>query len=80
MQYSEVVSERIIKYCNEKNITINKLATLSGMKQSTIENIIKNNTKNPSLRSLHRIAQGLDITLSEFFDFPEINETIFDEE
>jgi len=80
MQYSEVVSERIKKYCNEKNITINKLATLSGMKQSTIENIIKNNTKNPSLRSLHRIAQGLDITLSEFFDFPEINETIFDDE
>ena len=80
MQYSEVVSERIIKYCNEKNITINKLATLSGMKQSTIENIIKNNTKNPSLRSLHRIAQGLDITLSEFFDFPEINESVFDEE
>jgi len=80
MQYSEIVSERIMKYCKEKNITINKLATLSGMKQSTIENIIKNNTKNPGLRSLHRITQGLDITLSEFFDFPEINETDFDEE
>ena len=80
MQYSEVVSERIMKYCKEKNITINKLATLSGMKQSTIDNIIKNNTKNPSIRSLHRIAQGLDITISEFLDFPEMNETVFDDE
>ena len=80
MQYSEVVAERIIKYCDEKDITINKLATLSGMKQSTIDNIIKNNTKNPSIRSLHRIAQGLDITLSEFLDFPEMNETLFDDE
>ena len=80
MQYSEIVSERIMQYCKEKDITINKLATLSGMKQSTIDNIVKCNTKNPSIRSLHRIAQGLDITVSEFLDFPKMNETIFDEE
>lgn len=80
MEYSEVVSERIIKYCKEQNITINKLATLSGMAQSTIDNIIKNNTKNPSIRSIHRISQGLGISVAEFLDFPEINETVFDDE
>lgn len=79
MKYSEIVSERIRSYCSENNITVNKLATQSGIKQSTIDNILKNNTKNPSLRTVHHLAQGMDMTLSEFFDFKEMNETIFDD-
>jgi transcriptional regulator with XRE-family HTH domain len=80
MEFSEVVSERILQYCKEKNITVNKLATLSGMAQSTVDNIIKKNTKNPSLRSIRRISQGLGITTSEFLDFPEFNESVFEDE
>jgi len=80
MDYSEAVSERIKEYCEKKNITVNKLATLSGMGQSTVDNIMKNNTKNPTLKTLRRISQGLGITVSEFLDFPEMNETQFDDD
>jgi len=48
--------------------------------QSTLDNIIKGNTKSPGLRTLHRIAQGFGMTLSELLDFPEMNETLFDDE
>lgn len=39
MPYSELFAMRIRQLCNKQNITINKLATLSGLKQSTIDNI-----------------------------------------
>jgi transcriptional regulator with XRE-family HTH domain len=80
MTYSEAITKRILSLCKERNITVNKLATLSGMKQSTIDNIIKGNTKSPGLRTLHRISQGFDMTLSTLLDFPEINEMQFEDE
>ena len=80
MTYSEAIIKRIMFFCAEKNITVNKLATLSGMTQSTLDNIIKGHTKNPSLKTLHRLSQGLEIKLSEFLDFAELNEIAFDDE
>jgi transcriptional regulator with XRE-family HTH domain len=80
MLHSEIITNRIQSLCEKKGITINKLATLSGLKQSTIDNIIKGNTKSPGLRTLHRISQGFGMTLAEFLDFPEINETQLDDE
>ena len=80
MTYSKAISKRIQELCKEKGITINKLATLSGMKQSTIDNIIKGNTKSPGLRTLHRISQGFGLTLSALLDFFEMNEALFEDE
>jgi len=80
MTYSKAISKRIKELCKEKGITINKLATLSGMKQSTIDNIIKGNTKSPGLRTLHRISQGFGLTLSALLDFFEMNEALFEDE
>jgi transcriptional regulator with XRE-family HTH domain len=80
MTYSDIITARILELCDERKITINKLATRAGLKQSTVENIIKGHTKSPGLRTLHRIAQGFDMTLAELLDFPEINESILDDE
>jgi transcriptional regulator with XRE-family HTH domain len=80
MTYSEAISNRLSCMCSERKITINKLATLSGISQSTLDNIVKGNSKNPSLRTLHRISQGLGITISEFLDFPEMQNVIFEDE
>ena len=76
----DIVTKRVIALCKEREITINKLATLSGMTQSTLDNIIKGRSKSPGLRSLHRLAQGLGMTLSQFLDFPEIEETQLEDE
>jgi len=80
MTYSEIIVFRLKKLCEQKGISINKLATLSGMTQSTLNNIMKGNTKNPKLKTLHKLAMGLDMTVSELLDFSEMNETLFDDE
>lgn len=80
MTYSEAIIKRIKELCKDRNITVNKLATLSGITQSTLENLVSGNTKNPKLKTLHKIATGLDITVSELLDFPEMNDTLFDDE
>lgn len=80
MTYSNAVIKRLTALCAERDITVNKLATLSGITQSTVDNLMKGKTKNPKLKTLHKLAIGLGMTVSELLDFPEMNETIFDDE
>ena len=80
MTYSDVIIIRLKDLCDKHNITVNKLATLSGITQSTVENIMAGKTKNPKLKTLHKLAMGLNMTVSELLDFPEMNETIFEDE
>jgi len=80
MTYSDVIIKRLTTLCKERKITVNKLATLSGITQSTVENIMSGKTKNPKLKTLHKLAIGLNMSVSELLDFPEMNETIFEDE
>lgn len=80
MTYSDVIILRLNELCHEKGITVNRLANMSGITQSTVENIMAGKTKNPKLKTLHKIAVGLNMTVSELLDFPQMNETVFDDE
>ena len=40
MNVGQAVRERIAELCEEKHITINKLANISGITQSTLNNIM----------------------------------------
>ncbi|MBD5453812.1 MAG: helix-turn-helix transcriptional regulator [Lachnospiraceae bacterium] len=80
MTYSDAIIKRLSDLCSQNNITINKLATLSGITQSTVENLMKGKTKNPKLKTLHKLAVGLNMTVSELLDFYEMNEEKFDDE
>ena len=80
MKYEELYAFRIKQLCNKHGITINRLATLSGLKQSTIDNIIHGASKNPKVKTLHQIASTFGMTLSEFLDFPALNEYSIDDE
>lgn len=80
MTYSDAIIKRLSQICVERQITINKLATLAGITQSTMQDLMTGKTKNPKLKTLHKIAVGLNMTVSELLDFPELNECIFDDE
>lgn len=80
MTYSDAVIKRLTELCAERHITVNKLASLSGITQSTIDNLIKGKTRNPKLKTLHKLAVGLNMTVSELLDFPEMNEVAFEDE
>lgn len=80
MTYSDAIIKRITSLCIEKEITINKLATLFGITQSTLNSMINGETKNPKLKTLRKIAMGFDMTVAELLDFPEMNELEFEDE
>ena len=80
MEYSKIISQRIVMLCKKRNITINKLATMSNVRQSTVDGIIRGTTKNPKLKTLHKLAIGLSMTVSELLDFQELNDVTFDDE
>ena len=80
MTYSDAIVGRLRGLIKERGITVNKLATLSGITQSTVDNLMAGKTRNPKLKTLHRLARGLDMTVSELLDFPEMENTIFEDE
>ena len=67
--YSRILSKRILTLCEEQNCSINRLATLAGIRQSTLQNIVKENSKNPSIKTLNKIATKLEIDIGDLFDF-----------
>ena len=80
MEYSELYVKRIRVLCKERGIAINKLAVMSGVKQSTLDNIVRGLTKNPRVKTLHKIALAFSMTLAEFLDFEELNAYSFDDD
>lgn len=79
MEYSDLYVMRIRKLCKERGIAINKLATISDVKQSTLDNIVRGITKNPGAKTLHKLAIAFNMTLAEFLDFKELNDYSFDD-
>lgn len=81
MTFSDAIIKRLYDLCKEHNIpNINSLASQTGIRQSTLENIMKGKTTNPKLKTLHKIATGLGMTVSELLDFKEMNEEQFEDE
>ena len=67
------VRNRILALCGEREITINKLATISALSPSSIKNILYGKSQNPKLITIKMICDGLGITLGEFFSTPEFD-------
>ena len=74
MMIGLAVQKRIIELCTEKTITVNKLATMSGITQSTLNNIISGRNNSTTISTIKKICDGLDISIQDFF-----NSDIFDD-
>lgn len=67
MDVGAAVRLRILELCNEHDITVNKLATLSGITQSTLNNIVNGRNNSTTISTVKKICDGLNINLVEFF-------------
>ena len=79
MDYSELYVKRIRELCEKRGFSINKLATMSNVKQSTLDNIVRGLTKNPRAKTLHKLAIAFNMTLAEFLDFKALNDYCFED-
>lgn len=68
MNIGEAVRMRIGELCRIHHITVNKLATVSGITQSTLSNIISGRNNSTTISTIKKICDGLDITIQDFFD------------
>ena len=64
--------QRLYDLIQERNLSLNKLATLSGIKYSTLQMAIKRGGQ-LSIDTIERICSGLDISLVSFFYVPEVS-------
>lgn len=70
MDTSTAVRQRILELCAQQGITVNRLATRSGVTQSTVNNIVSGRNHSATVATVKKLCDGLDITLRDFFDAP----------
>ncbi len=68
MNISQAVAFRILELCKEKKITVNKLSTMSAVTQSTVNDIVNNKSKNIGIATIKKLCDGLEISITDFFD------------
>lgn len=75
MKLNQAVSRRITELLIQKNMTQYKLYLSSGVPKSTINAIVNCAYDSVKLRIIHELCQGMNISITEFFNSP-----LFDEE
>ena len=65
------VRNRLMDLLEERQMTLHKLSTLSGIAPSTIKNIIYGKSVNPGIVTLKILCDGLGLSLVEFFSTEE---------
>lgn len=68
MNISQAVIERIEGLCQERNLSINALCNLSGITQSTVNDIVNGATQNARIATIKKLCDGLGISVRDFFD------------
>ncbi|MDR7865183.1 MAG: helix-turn-helix transcriptional regulator [Sporomusaceae bacterium] len=61
------IAKRILLYCDALNISVNHLADISGIAQSTLQSLVSGSTSTTQLSTIEKICDGLGITLEDFF-------------
>ena len=67
MNIGEATRLRILDLCRERNITVNKLSTVCGITQSTLNNIVSGRNNSATVSTVKKICDGLEISVIEFF-------------
>ena len=79
MTIGQACKARILELCDERNITVNKLAITSGVTQSTLNNIVSGRNNSVTVSTLKKLCDGLEISILDFFSvkiFAELEQEI----
>jgi transcriptional regulator with XRE-family HTH domain len=73
MTLSEAIVRRIYEICETQGITLNKLSTHCGITQSTLNNIVSGVSQRPTVSTIKKVCDGVNMSLTEFFDTDYFN-------
>ena len=68
MRSKRAIQIRIMGLCDDYNLTLNGLARVCGITQSTLNNIISGRNNSTTVSTIQKICDGLEIDLPRFFD------------
>ncbi len=68
MRIGEAVRKRIIELCQQQDISINKLSNISGVTQSTVNNIVSGRNHSATISTIKKLCDGFGITIQDFFE------------
>ncbi len=71
MDIRRALIQRILQLCDKKAITVNALADRAGIPHSTVKNILYGRSQNPGIVTIKKLCDGLEITITDFFDTEE---------
>ncbi len=77
MTFNQAITKRIQEICDDNQLSLSRLALKGGITPSVLYEI-RAKGKIPSVVTLKKLCDGVNITLSEFFDRDYINEIEFD--
>ena len=73
MGVKDAVAARFESICRERKMTINELASRSGVTPSSVYSMMDPSRRNISNVLIKKHCDGLDLTLNQFFDGPEFD-------
>jgi DNA-binding Xre family transcriptional regulator len=73
MGVKDAVAARFESICRERKMTINELASRSGVTPSSVYSMMDPSRRNISIVLIKKLCDGLDLTLNQFFDGPEFD-------
>lgn len=68
MQIKDAIVLRFKGICELENIKYNELATRAGITPSTVYSMMDKNRKDLSVITVKKLCDGLDISITEFFE------------
>ena len=68
LKIGEAVRLRILDLCREHELTVNKLSSMSGVTQSTVNNIVSGRNNSATISTIKKLCDGLGITIEDFFN------------
>ena len=71
MGVKDAVAERFRRICEERTMTPNELASVSGVTPSSVYSMLDPARRNVSIVLIKKLCDGLEISLGEFFSAEE---------
>lgn len=67
MTIGQATRLRIKELCEQHGMTLNKLSTVCGITQSTLNNIASGRNRSTTVSTIQQICDGLNISIRDFF-------------
>lgn len=68
MNITEAVKKRFDELCFQRDLNYCTLARISGVPYTTVKSIFYNQSQNPGISTIKKLCDGLEISITDFFD------------